>query len=404
MNRTLLALPLALAALAACGKQEKAPDAVTSKGTQAIPVEVGVLEAAAFRDTLELVGKLEAYDRVRITAELAGRIESVPFDEGETVRRGQTVARIDAKIASAQLSQAKAQLDLATATLNRTEKMAEKGLSPPAELEVARAQKAQAEASAELAEANLDKAVIRAPISGVATNVTAKRGEVAGPGVPLLEIVRVDRVKVVADAPERDVSLLEVGSQAAVSVPALPGRELTATVENVGIVANSSTRTFPVELVLDNDVGELRPGMLANIRLLRKELREVVVIPRDAVLDEAEGKSVFVDASGVAARRSVEVGSVRGRFTVAREGLKVGDRLIVLGHRQVVDGQKIVVNKAEPCCAEQAKAVVDKPQPTEEPAAVEQTPGKKKKKKARRSKRKKSQTARPGPKTAGNAG
>jgi hypothetical protein len=141
--------------------------------------------------------------------------------------------------------------------------------------------------------------------------------------------------------------------------------------------------------------------MLANIRLLRKELREVIVVPRDAVLDEAEGKAVFVDASGKAVRRSVEVGSVRGRFTVARSGLSVGDRLIVLGHRQVVDGQNIEVRQAEPCCAAQVEELLAKQRAAEEAAAAASNKknGERKGKASKRSPRVKR-----GPKTAGNAG
>lgn len=352
-----LLVPLVLPGLSGCGEKEKVVSSVVAKNTLAVPVEVATLESAAFRDTLDIVGRVEAYESVRITAELPGRIEAVPFGEGETVRRGQTVARIDAKIAAAQQQQAAAQFDLAKATLTRTEKLSEKGLATPAQLEMAKAQAAQADAALALTNATLDKAVILAPISGVVTKVNAKRGEVAGPGVPLLQIVRVDKVKVTADAPERDVPLLDVGTDAAITAEAFPGRDFVGTVETVGLVANPKTRTFLVTVALNNADGALRPGMLASVRLLRKELREVVVIPRDAVLDETDGKSIYVDNQGVAERRSVEVGAVRGRFAVVRSGLSVGDRLVVLGHRQVVDGQTIEIKAEATCCAKQVAAV-----------------------------------------------
>jgi membrane fusion protein (multidrug efflux system) len=385
MKRVLLLTALALPGLVACGEKEKEVDAVVANNVAAVPVEIATIESTAFQDTLELVGKLEPFDEVKITAEVPGRIESVPFDDGQTVRKGQVVARIDAKMATAQVQQATAQHELATATLERTRKMAEKGLAPAAELEVVKAQASQAEAALELTKVSLDKAVINAPIRGVVTNVKAKKGEIAAPGVPLLEIVRVDKVKVVAEAPERDVALLEVGSEAQVIIPAFPGRVFMGTIEKVGVVATSKTRTFPVEIGLDNKDGTLRPGMLANIRLMRRVMREVVVVPRDAVIDDTEGKSVFVAANGVAQRRNVEVGSVRGPFAVARSGLRAGDRLIVLGHRQVVDGQKIDVNKESRCCAEQVaaeRAAEENPTPAAEapakPAAKKATkPGKK---------------------------
>lgn len=349
--------PLALLALLAalplvgCGEKPAEEDTIVAKEAAALPVHVAVLEEASFADALTLYGHVEGKERVRITAEIAGRIEALPFEESQPVRQGQTVARINARIAEAQVKQAAAQHELAQATYERTGRLAERKLAAAADLDVARAQAAQAEASHELALANLEKAVIRSPISGVVTRVTAKRGEVAAPGVPLLEVIDLDEVDVVADVPERDVPLIDEGGLVEIEVEAHPGRRFEGNITSVSLVANGATRTFPIEVRVKNADRALRPGMLARARIVRKELEGVVVIPRDAVLDEADGKSVYVIEDGAAKRRRVEVAATRGRYTVASSGLSPGDHLIVLGHRQAVEGQRVDVKKKTTCCA-----------------------------------------------------
>ena len=113
------------------------PSTVVAQDAAALPVHVAVLEPAAFSDTLGLYGRVEANERVRVTAEIPGRIEAIPFDDGEAVKQGQTLARINARIAEAQVKQAAAQLSLAQATLTRTRALTERKLAARADLDVA---------------------------------------------------------------------------------------------------------------------------------------------------------------------------------------------------------------------------------------------------------------------------
>jgi membrane fusion protein, multidrug efflux system len=348
---------LVVVVASACADKPSAEDTIVAKDTGALPVHVAVLEAASFADALNLYGNVEGKERVRITAEISGRIEALPFEENQPVKQGQTVARINARIAEAQVKQAAAQHELAKATFERTQRLYDKKLAAAADLDVTRAQAAQAEASHELSLANLEKAVVRSPIAGVVTRVTAKRGEVAAPGVPLLEVVELDEVNVVANVPERDVPLVDEGALVAIEVEAHPGRSFEGKVTRVSMVANGATRTFPVEVRVANQDRALRPGMLAKTRIVRKELAGVVVIPRDTVLDESEGTAVYVVEAGAAVRRQVSIGATRGRYTVATQGLAPGDVLMVLGHRQVVEGQKVSVKKTTTCCAAGAGGV-----------------------------------------------
>ena len=334
-----------------CKPKDDAKDqAPKEKKVVEVPVRTAVLEPTTFVDSVRVQGLLEANESVRITAEIPGRIEGLPFHEGQRVGRGQTVVRLGARSASAQVAQAQANADLAISQHRRQKALAAKNLATQQAVEMAAAQMAQAVATLELMQANLDKAVIRSPIEGVVSELSVSRGEVANPGAPLIEIVDVTKVKVVAQVPERDVALLREGTAVDVSVDALDGRTFPGIIRRVGLTANASTRTFPLEIEVENKDQQLRPGMLAYLSVVRRTYDAAVVVPRDAVLDDIENKSVFVVESGKARRRPVELGPVKGALALVRTGLNIGDELIVLGHHQVVDGQPIRVDSKTTCC------------------------------------------------------
>ncbi len=345
---------LSLVMLGACKPKDDGEEKKEGSKPEALelPVRTATIEAATFVDSIRVQGILVANESVRMTAEIPGRIEGLPFQEGQRVGRGQTVVRLGARAASAQVAQAKASADLAESQYRRQKALAQKNLATAQAVEMAKAQSAQAAATLDLMQANYAKAVLRSPIEGVVATLHVSRGEVANPGAPLIEIVDIDKVKVVAQIPERDVALLEEGTEVDVYVDALNGEAFTGRIKRVGITANATTRTFPIEIEIDNAQRRLRPGMLAYLSVVRRTYSEAVVAPRDAVLDDVSSKSVFVVEDGRARRRQVELGPVRGARALVKAGLNVGDELIILGHNQVVDGQKVKVDATTTCCRE----------------------------------------------------
>jgi len=357
----LLSLLLVVVAVAACGKpaDDAAALPAAKKETPAVPVHVATIETTTFVDRVSLYGRVDARNAVRITAEIMGQIEALPVEEGMRVKRGQTLARVNARVVEAQKKQAEASHQLAVAERDRTAKLVEKNLATPQQKDVAEAQVAQAAAALELATISVDKAVIRSPIDGVVTNLNAKRGELAAVGSPLMEVVDAADVEVKADVSEQDIALMKEGVAVDIRVDAYPERVFRATVGHVGLSANRTTRTFPIRLRVDNKDLALRPGMLATLDLERRKVDGALVVPRDAVLDDVDKKRVFVERDGVARERIVELGPTRGRFAIVANGLATGERLIVLGHRQVVDGQPVTVVQATTCCAERAGSPVE---------------------------------------------
>lgn len=348
---------LVLALTSACGGKpggkDDAPTEISNEGPSAIPVVASELELASFTDTTKVFGSLAPLTTVTITAETTGRIEYLPVDDGSRVKKGQTLIRINARVTSAQLKQAQATYDMQKVETERTRKVVEKKLAPPQQLDLAEAQLKQAEAAVELMQANLAKSVIRAPISGIVVQTNADEGEVASMGLPLMTIVDISSVIVAADVPERDVALMKTGEPVPVKVEAFPGKTFPGLIGYIDYVANPTTRTFLMKIGIDNPDELLRPGMLASLELERRTWEDVVVVPRDAVIDDVDSKFAYVVDGETARQRVVTLGPTRGPFAVVTSGLEPGDKLIIAGHRQVVDNQKIAVNDAGVCCKKQ---------------------------------------------------
>ncbi|UCG89012.1 MAG: efflux RND transporter periplasmic adaptor subunit, partial [Gemmatimonadota bacterium] len=199
----------------------------------------------------------------------------------------------------------------------------------------------------------LERTVIRSPVSGVFDDNFLELGEMAVPGAPVVRVVSTDRVKIIAGVPERYARSVQRGDSALVTFDIFPDREFTGRVNFVGASVDQSSRTFPIEILLNNPEGIMKPAMVANVRVQRERLSNVLVVPQHVVLRSADGYKAFVVASAddqpVAQARSVVLGPSSGNDVVIESGLEVGDLLITVGQQLVDDGSRLrIVNRDEP--------------------------------------------------------
>ena len=168
-------------------------------------------------------------------------------------------------------------------------------------------------------------------------------GEVVSPGAPITVLHRVDRLKAVAGVPENDIVAFRVGGEATIEVDAFPGRTFEGRIHLIGPAAVDPSRTFPTEIAIDNPGGELRPGMIARVALVKRRLEDVVVVERDVLQDRDAGPVAVVADGGVARVRELTLGASEGNRVVVDEGLALGEWLIVTGQRGLIDGQGVDV-------------------------------------------------------------
>ena len=348
-----MAVALVGAALALTGcdsSQSKASTATAtaesgkdgSREVDPIPVETLTVHSRDYVDTFSSFGRVEPVNSVTVSAEAGGRALSVPFEEGERIKAGSRLLRVDTQLDSARIDVLESQVDSAQREFKRTEKLAEQGLATPQRLD-------QAESALETAQLNLKQAKVaaskggvRSPVSGTVQQKFVDEGEFVGPGNPIATIIDTDALKVVGNVPEAKLQFLEEGAQVDIVIPAVDA-EFTGTIHRIGLDALPQTRTYPVEVRLENKEGLVRPGMHARLEFVKKHWEDVVIVPRDAILQGFSGSEAMVaptdDKGEVHAElRHLELGpSVKAQVLVT-SGLEPGEHLVVRGHRGLVDG------------------------------------------------------------------
>jgi RND family efflux transporter MFP subunit len=291
---------------------------------------------------------------ITLSAEETGRILAFPVPKGRWVDAGAVVAELDAEILASQVREAREAAQLADEQFERQRRLweDEKIGSEIAFLQ-ARTNAAVAHARLETFEARLARTKIRAPVAGIFDEKYAEVGEMALPGTRIARIVASRQVKVTGGVPERYSLDVRPGSRAEVTFDVLPGERFTGRIRYVGAAVDAVNRTVPIELVLDNPGGKMKPRMVANVQVARAALTDVVVVPQQVVLRTEDGFEVFVvaDEGGgpVARRRPVTVGPGADNRVVITGGLAAGDVLITLGHQLVDDGSRVrIVNPDAP--------------------------------------------------------
>ena len=167
------------------------------------------------------------------------------------------------------------------------------------------------------------------------------------PGQTVARVVDLNRVKIDGGVPERYAADIHVGTQALVSFDVLPGKDFPAKLDYVGAAVNTENRTFPVEMVLPNEEGLIKPEMVANVSITRNRLENALVVPQDALVRVEKGYVVFVAVDGsegtLAEQRDVTLGPSRDNTVVIDAGVSAGDRLIVVGQKTVAAGDHVSI-------------------------------------------------------------
>lgn len=335
-----LAVGGALAVLAGCGGGSPPPPAAVERSAT---VKVLRLQARQAVDMARLPADVLPNRRAVLAAEVGGVVERLSVTEGARVREGETLVSIDTRALQQALAEAEAVYRRAQADFERAEQLAERRSITRQQLIDARAAHDVALARLESARLQLSKSQVKAPWDGTVAVKRVEVGDFAVPGQPLLELVDTARLKVRAFAPAADVPYLKEGAPARVVLEGIQGEEgADGRVARLGVELDPEARTLALEVELANPGGRWRPGMLARIELPRRVFEQAILVPLSAVIDYEKEKVVYVVEEGRARRQVVELGPVIGEEVVISKGVSPGAVVIVEGHQQVSDGQRVV--------------------------------------------------------------
>ena len=338
--------------LAGCGSAQADPteeaQAAGSAFVRMINVEVKTLETEPFVEEIRLTAVAMANQDVLVAAEENGVVRELFVDRGARVAAGDAIAKIDDRILTTQVAQARAASELARQTWERRKRLWEED-QVGSELAYLEARFAAEQAAAILAglEERLARTVVRAPFEGVIEDRRVDVGATVAPGDEIARLVDLSPIKVFAGVPERYATDVKVGAPAQLTFEALDGQVFDGTIRYVGATVNPANRTFPIEVVLPNPGRRIKPEMVANMAVTRRSVADAIVVPQDALVRVENGYVAYVVAerggAAVAEVRPVELGPARRNLVVVESGLSAGDRLVVVGQKSVADGDRVSV-------------------------------------------------------------
>lgn len=335
-------------ALPGCGAEEQ-----PKKVVQAPPVLVAPVEVRRVVDAIEATGQLVAKAEATIAAQVEGQVTGILVEEGDPIELGQILLEIDPRRRELELADADARLAEANAhvaegrrELGRLERLMKRDAASQSRLDeaqtrlaLARSQASGAAARVGLAHRALEDATIRAPFSGLVAKREVSVGEYLGVGLPLFELVVLDPIEIEFTLAEIDSARVALGNQVELRVAPYPNERFRAKVTVIAPVIDSATRTLRVKAELSNLDGRLRPGLFAHVDLGVSERSGVVMIPADALVMRASGTFVYRLIEGSRVERvAVRTGMREGEWVEIAAGLSAGDRVVVRGQRELVDG------------------------------------------------------------------
>jgi len=284
---------------------------------------------------------------VILSAQRTGRVVQLPVREGDRVKAGDLIARLDLSEESVQsesvLAQSKATYDEAEKNLKRSVDLFAGGMIAQQDLDSARRAfeiaRSQYEASRDDVKVKKDYSVIKAPVSGVVSKKYTEVGELLLPGKQIVTIVDPDRVYVLATIDEVDVGRLQLGQPVTINVDAFPGERFTGTIKRISPIVSGGkleTRTADVWIYFAAKDARIKPGMSADVEVLIATRRDVLSVPSQAIIERdgkkqvyaAEGKDLRPGGTTRAFLRPVEIGESNWISTEIRKGLATGEFVV----------------------------------------------------------------------------
>jgi membrane fusion protein (multidrug efflux system) len=297
------------------------------------------------RDRLNLPGMVEPWESLVILAEVQGLVEEVLVEEGHHVKQGDVIARIDTSDYENKINSIKAAYNLALINLKRLSGLREQEIVSQSQIDTIKAEVQSLEADLAIAEVLLERCYLRSSIPGIVNELPAQKGLYLAVGDPVATVLDIERLKVTVGIPEADVVAVRKINRFEVTIEALGNKEITGTKYFLAVAPESQAQVYRLELEVENKSEEILPGMFARVEIIKQEFPDAISIPLYAVISRDNKHYVYLEEDNVAKLQEVKLGILDGWQIQITEGLRPGEKVIVVGQRSVDEGQKLNVVK-----------------------------------------------------------
>ncbi|MEE9373507.1 MAG: efflux RND transporter periplasmic adaptor subunit [Saprospiraceae bacterium] len=303
--------------------------------------------ASTFIKYIDLEGMVIADKKANAVSEILGRITKITVKEGDYVKKGAFIATLDMSTSRTQKNDIITNLSLAKDIFEKRSRLWAQNIGSEIQYLEAKNNVSRLERSLELIDLMLTKGTVYAPISGVVDRELLKQGELASPGMPIVQILNTRDIKVEVDLPERYLSILKKGMRVSVYFPSLDITQ-QGRVSLLGRSIDPANRTLKFEVDLNNKNGLLKPNLLAELQMVEKSIDNVITIPLEMIQQDVNNNSfvmkvVEIKGELIAVRSEVTVGDIYKGFAIVEKGITFDDILIKDGARLVSDMEQVKI-------------------------------------------------------------
>ncbi|NYZ62960.1 efflux RND transporter periplasmic adaptor subunit [Luteimonas deserti] len=331
----------AVLALSAC-KGGDAKDKPADEAAAPVPVETEPVVRRSVAATWAGTASLEVPRGADVVAKTSGIALAVLVEEGDVVRAGQPLVRLDPDRARLAVLQSRATLGKLENSYKRAQQLSGQQMISANDLDQIRFDLDTARAQHEMAQLELSYTTVTAPISGVISQRMIRTGNFVQINTPIFSIVDDARIEATLNVPERELRVLKRGQPVRLQVDALPGETFEGVVERVAPIVDARSGTFRVICAFAGNEG-LRAGMFGRIRIDYDQRTDALVIPRSALLEDGDTPAVYTVRDGKAVRVDVVLGYVDGALIEVREGLEENAPVVTAGKVALREGSAVQV-------------------------------------------------------------
>ena len=360
-NRLILTVLVAIVTTTFCQKKEdaipvaRAGRTVAASQTPAaaaaenLLVEVKTLAPEKFEHFFAVNGSVEAVEEAFISSQTSGQIKAIHVQEGRRVKRGVLLVSLNSDITRSAMAEVQNSLDLARTVFRKRQELWDKQIGSEIQYLEAKTSKESLENRLKSLEAQLDMAEIRAPFAGIVDTIYKKAGELAVPGLQLMQLVNLDKIRINAEVAETYLGRIHPGDRIEVGFPTYPDWSLEASISRISQVVSEKNRTVLVQAVLDNSRERMKPNMMVTLQLRDFFAPAALVVPGIVVKNDLSGTYLYkVERQAettVARKQYVTTGLTEGNRTMIIGGLAAGEQVIVTGYNLVKNGMPVFIQK-----------------------------------------------------------
>jgi membrane fusion protein, multidrug efflux system len=303
---------------------------------------------------LSSIGTISAVQGATVSAELAGTVAEIKFENGGIAKKGDVLMRLDASSEEAQLKSAQADLELARSDLARARDLAARNVVSKAELDAAESKFKQKEGVVNNMRSMIAKKEVLAPFDGQLGIRQVNIGQMITAGQQVVSLQALDPLYVDFALPQQDLPRLSPGLEVRVHTDVVAGREFPGKLTALNSSVDPVTRNVTLQATIENKDHALRPGMFAKIDVLLPDKQQTLVVPGTAISYAPYGDSVFViekkkdektgQESQILRQQFVRVGEARGDFVSITKGLEGGQQIVSTGVFKLRNGMPVVIN------------------------------------------------------------